>query len=134
MDENDEKIICKTILIGEGGVGKTCIILRFINNVYQEGTPITTGASFADKVLRIKEYNTNLEYKIWDTAGQEKYRGLAKIFYKNADIVILVYDITRRKTFDEMKNYWHEQIKQNIARNISKIIFILFISYWSCRK
>ena len=126
MNEN-ETIICKTILIGEGGVGKTCIILRFINNEYQEGTPATTGASFADKILRIKEYNKNLEYKIWDTAGQEKYRGLAKIFYKNADIVILVYDITRRKTFEEVKNYWYEQIRENITRNISKIIFFYLL-------
>ena len=132
MDENE--IICKAILIGEGGVGKTCIILRFLNNEFQEGIPLTTGASFADKVLSIKEYNTKLEYKIWDTAGQERYRGLAKIFYKNADIVILVYDITRRKTFDEMKNYWYQQIKENVTKDISKIFFILFISYWNCWK
>ena len=123
MDINDN-IFCKTILIGEGGVGKTCIILRFLKNEYQEGIPITTGASFADKIIPIKEYDTNLEYKIWDTAGQEKYRGLAKIFYKNADIVILVYDITRRKTFEELKSYWYGQIKENVTHNISKIIFI----------
>ena len=127
-------IICRTILIGEGGVGKTCIILRFLNNEFQHGIPLTTGASFADKVLSIKEYNTKLEYKIWDTAGQERYRGLAKIFYKNADIVILVYDITRRKTFDEMKNYWYQQIKENVTQDISKIFFILYISYWNCWK
>ena len=119
--------VCKVILIGEAGVGKTCIIVRFINNEYYENAPSTTGANYASKVLEFKEYNKNLQYEIWDTAGEERYRGLAKIFYKDAAIAILVYDITNRKSFEEIKNYWYEQIRDNSSTNISKIILFKYI-------
>jgi small GTP-binding protein len=119
--------VCKVILVGEAGVGKTCIIVRFINNEYYEGAPSTTGANYASKVLEFKEYNKSLQYEIWDTAGEERYRSLAKIFYKDAAIAILVYDITNRKSFEEIKNYWHEQIKESSSKNISKIILFKYI-------
>ena len=119
--------VCKVILVGEAGVGKTCIIVRFINNEYYEGAPSTTGANYASKVLEFKEYHKNLQYEIWDTAGEERYRGLAKIFYKDAAIAILVYDITNRKSFEKIKKYWHEQIKESSFSNISKIILFKYI-------
>ncbi len=118
--------VCKVILVGETGVGKTCIIVRFIKNQYLENSPSTTGANYASKTLEFKEYNRSLQYDIWDTAGQEKYRGLAKIFYKDAVIAILVYDITKRKTFEEIKKYWYEQLKDNGSVNMSKIILFKF--------
>ena len=55
---------------------------------------------------------------IWDTAGQERYRALTKFFYKDAAVCILVYDITKRKTFDNLKSYWYEQLKENSGKNI----------------
>ena len=119
--------VCKVILVGESGVGKTCLIVRFINNVFFEGSPSTTGANYASKVLEFKEYKNSLQYDIWDTAGEERYRGLAKIFYKDAAIAILVYDITKRKTFEEIQNYWYKQIKDNSSSNISKIILFKYI-------
>ena len=119
--------VCKVILVGEAGVGKTCIIVRFINNEYYEGAPSTTGANYASKVLEFKEYHKNLQYEIWDTAGEERYRGLAKIFYKDAAIAILVYDITNRKSFEEIKKYWHEQIKESSSSSINKIILFKYI-------
>ena len=57
---------------------------------------------------------------VWDTAGQEKYRSMAKIFYKDANAVIFAFDITRRNSFEEIKNYWHQQIKENSSKNLSK--------------
>ena len=121
MDDNK---ICKVILVGETGVGKTCIIIRFVSEEYKEQTISTTGASYASKVLEYKEYQKAIQFQIWDTAGQEKYRGLTKLFQKDAKIVILVYDITRRKSFEEIKNYWYNQIKENSSEEISKIFFI----------
>jgi len=130
MDDNDD--ICKVILIGESGVGKTCIIIRFINKYYKDDTYSTSCSSYATKVLEIEGYDKPLHFQIWDTAGQEQYRGLTKIFYKGAKIVILVYDITNRKSFDEIKNYWYEQIKENSSENISKFfIYIFFIFKYS---
>ena len=121
MSENK---ICKVILVGESGVGKTCIIVRFVSEEYKEETISTTGASYASKIIEFADYKKSIQFQIWDTAGQEKYRGLTKLFYKDAKIVILVYDITRRKSFDEIKNYWYNQIKENSSEEISKIFFL----------
>lgn len=84
----------------------------------------TTGASYASKIIDFNDYGKKVQFQIWDTAGQEKYRGLTKIFYKDAKIVILVYDITKRQSFDEIKKYWYNQIKDNSSEEISKKIFI----------
>ena len=118
---------CKVILIGESGVGKTCIIVRFIHEYFAENAVSTTGANYASKTLEFKDYKKSLQYNIWDTAGQEKYRGLAKIFYKDADIAILVYDISDKKSFEELKQYWVDEIKHNCSTNLSKIILFKYI-------
>ena len=114
--------LCKTILIEETGVGKTSIIARYINNKYEEGIMSTHGANYISKNVEFEEYNESINFQIWDTAGQEKYRGLTKIFYKDAKIIILVYDISNRKSFEEIKNYWYKQIMENSNEKISKII------------
>jgi small GTP-binding protein len=84
----------------------------------------TVGASFAGKSVYFPEYNKQLKFEVWDTAGQEKYKSLAKIFYKDASVAILVYDITRKQSFDEIKNYWVKQLKENANKNISKNLLI----------
>ena len=120
---DDNAKTCKVVLLGESGVGKTCIIARFINNTFEDNITSTTGASYAGKTMSFDEFNgQSIKFEIWDTAGQEKYRALTKIFYKDAGVAILVYDITRKDSFDEIKNYWHNQIKEFAPKNISKII------------
>ncbi len=120
---DDNAKTCKVVLLGESGVGKTCIIARFINNTFEDNIMSTTGASYAGKTMSFDEFNgQSIKFEIWDTAGQEKYRALTKIFYKDAGVAILVYDITRKESFDEIKNYWHNQIKEFAPKNISKII------------
>ena len=123
-DEDDEGAqTCKVVLLGESGVGKTCIIARFINNTFEENLISTTGASYAGKTMTFDEYQgKSIKFEIWDTAGQEKYRSLTKIFYKDAAVAILVYDISRKESYEEMKNYWHNQIKEFAPKNISKYI------------
>jgi small GTP-binding protein len=123
MAEEDTTKTCKVVLLGESGVGKTCIIARFINNTFEDNIMSTTGASYAGKTMTFDEFNgKSIKFEIWDTAGQEKYRALTKIFYKDAGVAILVYVITRKDSFDEIKNYWHNQIKEFAPKNISKII------------
>ena len=63
--------------------------------------------------MNFKENNVCVRFDIWDTAGQEKYRSLAKIFYKDTQILIFVYDITKRDTFDAIKNFWYPQVQEN---------------------
>ena len=115
-----EALQCKVVLIGESGVGKTSIINRYISNTFSSVLTATPGASFTTKTVMLKEYNQSIKFEIWDTAGQEKYRALAKVFYKNASVCILVYDICRKKSFEELKNYWINEIKANGSPNLSK--------------
>ena len=113
----------QVVLLGESGVGKTCIIARFINNTFEENLISTTGASYAGKTMVFDEYEgKSIKFEIWDTAGQEKYRSLTKIFYKDAAVAILVYDITRKESYDEIQKYWYNQIKEFAPKNISKYI------------
>ena len=115
---SDKGNSCKVVLLGESGVGKTCIISRYVNNTYDEKSETTNGASYASKIIELEQYKQSLRFDIWDTAGQEKYRSLTKFFYKDAAIAILVYDITRRDSFEEVKKYWYEQLKTCGEKNL----------------
>jgi small GTP-binding protein len=69
--------------------------------------------------VAFKELEKNIKFEIWDTAGQEKYRSITKIFYKDANVAILVYDVSRKESFEEIKNYWYQQVKDNSPKKIS---------------
>ena len=128
--------ICKVVLLGESSVGKTCIISRFVDNEFDKEILSTTGASYANKTLKFKDYNNKeILFEIWDTAGQEKYRSLTQLFYKDASVAILVYDITNEESYNELKNYWVNQIIEFAPKDISIILFIFYInSNWYCWK
>ncbi len=114
----DNNITCKVVLVGDSGVGKTCIIQRYVNNDYNENTESTSTSTYSYKTLDFKEYNKSISLDIWDTAGQELYRALAKNFYLNASIGILVYDIRRKESFESIKDYWYEQVKTSGEENM----------------
>ena len=123
-NEGEDSRNCKVVLLGESGVGKTSIISRFINDTFEEGLMTTTGASYAGKELIFKDFNNQVvKFEIWDTAGQEKYRSLTQIFYKDASIAILVYDITDSDSFEELQNYWYKQLQECAPKNIGKFLF-----------
>ena len=118
-EEDEEEEVCKVVLLGESGVGKTCIISRFINNTFEEGLMSTNGASYASKISTFPEYeNRTIKFEIWDTAGQEKYRALNQIFYKDASICILVYDVTNMISFKALQDYWCQQVKEQAPKNV----------------
>lgn len=118
MDDDDHLECCKVVLVGESGVGKTSIISQFINQDFQQHQESTSGAKFSTKAIQYEDINKELKFEIWDTAGQEKFRSLTKLFYKDASVVVFVYDITRRESFEELKKYWVGQIKENSSSNI----------------
>jgi small GTP-binding protein len=122
-----ETINCKVVLIGRSTVGKTSIISRYTTNIFKESLMTTPGANFITKKVDFPEENETIKFEIWDTAGQERYRALAKVFYKNASACILVYDITNRASFDDIKTYWIPELKENSQPNISKYILKLFL-------
>ena len=116
MNSNEVLPTVKVVLLGEAGVGKTSIIHRYTKDTFANNCSSTTGSSFVSKRLNVN--NTDLQLDIWDTAGQEKYRALTKYFYKDADIAILVYDIVNKESFDSLKNYWVNQIRENGDKDI----------------
>jgi len=91
----------KIILLGDSGVGKSNLLLRFSKNQYCERTKPTVGVEFATKVVQI-EGNKLIRAQIWDTAGQERYRLIASTYYRRAMGALLVYDVTNRKSFDNI--------------------------------
>ena len=124
--DDDDFITCKVVLIGESGVGKTSIIHRYINNVFNPGISSTGGANFTTKRMKFEEEKNTIKFEIWDTAGQERFRSLAKVFYKNAAICVLVYDITRKETFEELEKFWVEEIKNSVSSEVYKFLFYNF--------
>ena len=117
--EFEEALQCKVVFIGESGVGKTSIINRYEYNNFSSSIGKTSGASFGAKVYYLKDYEKSIKFEMWDTAGEQKYRALVKVFCKNANACILVYDITRYYSFKELKNYWVKEIKANSSPNMS---------------
>ncbi len=108
MSENS--ISYKVILLGESSVGKTSIIYRLTQNKFSDITISTINEFFTEKNLMIKGNKISLQ--IWDTAGEEKYRSIVKNYYKGSIAAILVYDITNKQSFEEIKNFWYKEIKQ----------------------
>ena len=112
MEEQDAQPV-KVVLLGESGVGKTSIITQFISKKFNQRCPTSVSAQFISKIMKFPEYSKNLKFDIWDTVGQEKYRSLTKIFYKDADIIIFVYDITTEFSFKAIKDYWYKETKEH---------------------
>ena len=105
----------KVILLGDTGVGKSSIIRRYYENVFDENMNTTFGSNFIEKIISFKGKKVKLE--IWDTAGQEEFRSVTKIFVKNSKIIILVYNTTDKRSF-ECLNYWQDFIQKEIGPQV----------------
>ena len=104
----------KILTIGESGVGKTCILRRFVENKFLKNHLATIGIDFKTKTLNIN--NQEIKLKIWDTAGQERFRNITTQYYKGADGIVLVYDVTDEASFDKIKD-WMDQILSNTNKD-----------------
>ena len=99
----------KIALIGNSGVGKSCIIQRYTDNTFDKCSASTLSSISVEKeIIRGKEKYT---LSIWDTAGQEKYQSLGKYFYKDAYIILLIYDITNQNSLDSLKKVWYPDLQ-----------------------
>ncbi len=120
---DDEPISIKCVLLGESGTGKSSLIERFINNTFKKDTLSTLIGSFSSKIVFYEKENIKIRFDIWDTAGQEKYRSINKIFYQDAQVTLLVYDITQEYTYKAIKDYWFSEVKENSPEDA--IIFLV---------
>ena len=109
-DDIDQENGIKITLLGNPGVGKTCIISKYIDDTFEENEESTIGANFMEKV--IKRGDKEVLLNIWDTAGQEKFHSLGKHFYKDSYIVCFVYDITNQESLDSLKATWYPDLQK----------------------
>ena len=116
-----KEIQVKTVLLGESGVGKSCIILRYINGIFSSTHSSTILSTFSSKKIKFDE-NTLITLNIWDTAGQEKFRAITKINYQDAAVIILVFDLTNKTSFNVIKDYWYPQVKENAPENVILVL------------
>jgi small GTP-binding protein len=122
MKDSDSTIgTYKVVLLGEAGVGKTSIIAQFMDQTFQSDLQSSTGGTYSSKSFTYGD-NKVITLEIWDTAGQERYRSLTTMFYKDANAACLIYDITRKITFEEIQTYWVEQIRENAPQDIMLIL------------
>ena len=114
MSNNNDLLPIKIILLGDTGVGKSSIIKRYIEDSFEENLSSTIGSNFLEKIEKIKGQKVRLE--VWDTAGQEEFRSVTKLFVKNSKIIILVYNVTQKSSFEGL-NYWYDFIQKELAQN-----------------
>ena len=107
----------KVVLLGESGVGKTSIISQFTTHKFDPHRETSLSAQFISKTVEFSDINKSIKFDIWDTVGQEKFRSLAKIFYKDAKVIVFVYDITTEFSFEGLKKYWYDETKANTDGN-----------------
>ncbi|PKA60854.1 Ras-related protein RABC2a [Apostasia shenzhenica] len=98
----------KILLVGDSGVGKSSMLVSFISNHFEDLTP-TIGVDFKIKHLRVR--GKKLKLTIWDTAGQERFRTVTSSYYRNAQGIFLVYDVTRRETFTNLSEVWAKEVE-----------------------
>lgn len=107
------------VLIGDNGVGKSCLLLRFADNTFTENFISTIGVDFRFRTLKIDKKTVKLQ--IWDTAGQERYRTITSAYYRGADGIIMVYDVTNEDSFNHI-NEWFLEVNRYASETCCKLI------------
>ena len=112
---NDD-IIYKVLLLGDSTVGKTCFLIKYTDKTFQDVHMATIGLDYRLKNMTLKS-GKNVKLQIWDTAGQDRFRAITKNYYKGANGIILIYDVTNPQTFDNVKS-WISQIREEASPNV----------------
>ncbi|KAJ3239728.1 hypothetical protein HDU81_005444 [Chytriomyces hyalinus] len=105
----------KLVLLGEAAVGKSSLVLRFVNNEFQENKEPTIGAAFLTQKCRLED--KIIKFEIWDTAGQERFASLAPMYYRNAQAAVVAYDITKQASLEKAKS-WVKELQRQANPNI----------------
>ena len=108
--------VYKVLLLGDSTVGKTCILLKYTDKIFQETHMMTIGLDYRLKTMTLQS-GKEVKLQIWDTAGQDRFRSITKNYYKGSHGIILIYDVTSLKTFENVKS-WVSQIHEEISDKV----------------
>ena len=100
----------KLVLLGDSGVGKSSIAMRYVNNVFSESFEVTIGGGYLQQIVRLND-GTSLKLDIWDTGGQERYRALLQLYYRDADAALITYDVTNTRSLENCE-YWVNELRR----------------------
>ena len=115
----DYDYLFKILLVGDSGVGKSCLLNRFTDNIFTENYISTIGVDF--KIRTVEIDGKTIKLQIWDTAGQERFRVITSAYYRGAHGVLIVYDLSNDTTFKNIK-FWLDELDKYASENISKMI------------
>ncbi|CAG9313594.1 unnamed protein product [Blepharisma stoltei] len=119
MNQNNPDYVFKLVIIGDSGVGKSCLLIRYAENTFAETHVATIGVDFLLRNLSIDGESVRLQ--IWDTAGQERFRTIITGYYRNADGVIFVFDKTKRDSFDHIED-WLKEVERYSSAKVVKVL------------
>lgn len=101
----DEGLVLKVVLLGDSGVGKTSLVIRYVKGTFQPFQEPTIGAAFLSHQETVEDIDTHVTFKLWDTAGQERYHSLTPLYFRGAHVALLVYDICRLHSFQTLQKW-----------------------------
>ena len=119
MDDENYEIMFKVVLVGDSFVGKTNIMSKYLKNEFHEDSKATVGVEFGSKQFNIEGHS--IKAQIWDTAGQERYKAITSAYYKGAKGAFIVYDITRKNSFDSIDK-WISDVTAVADKKISIVL------------
>jgi Ras-related protein Rab-1A len=119
MANAEYDFLFKLLLIGDSGVGKSCLLLRFADDTYTESYISTIGVDFKIRTIKLDEKTVKLQ--IWDTAGQERFRTITSSYYRGAHGIIVVYDVTDRESFNHVQ-HWMQEIDKYANEGVIKLL------------
>ena len=120
MSDLNENVY-KLLLLGDSTVGKTCFLIKYTDQSFQDIHMATIGLDYRVKTMKLKN-NKEVKIQIWDTAGQDRFRAITKNYYKGSHGIILIYDITNRRTFENVQQ-WISQIREETSQNV--VIYLI---------
>jgi Ras-related protein Rab-1A len=106
----------KSVIVGNTGVGKSCLLLRFAEGQFYENYLATIGVDFKFKILNVDE--KLVKFQIWDTAGQERFRTITSAYYKGSHGVLLVFDLTDKQSFDDIDKFWRAEVESYAEKDV----------------
>jgi Ras-related protein Rab-1A len=116
---NDYDFLFKVLIIGNSGVGKSCLLLRFADDIFSDNYISTIGVDFKIRKLELEDKSVKLQ--IWDTAGQERFRNITKSYYRASNGIIVVYDITDRESFNRVQQ-WMNDIDVHASLGVCRLL------------